>query len=317
MPRKVEVEVFYENRNVTKALEEYLISLTYTDSTEKADTLSLELYNEKKEFSLTSYPSPDAEISAFIDGFPCGKFRIDSVKRRLYTFQIEATAIRRTLKIHKTKKNRNFKNTSLSKIVSQIAEENGLEPVVKVDDVKIENLQQNQQTDAEFLKTLADKWNCYLKIQPDRLFFVERDEFENQKPITVIRENQLIDIDLDDQIDTVYRACTVYYHDSLKNKDLSYTYVEKEIPVGETLKIHDKVESLEQAKKRAKAELKRRNRWKMSGSITVEGNMSLVAGAVIRLELEDIFTGNYLIEESSHTVDSEGYQTTLTVRRVR
>ena len=316
MPRKVELRILYENRDVTKAIEDYLISLTYTDSTEKADTLSLELYNEAKEFSLTSYPTPDAEISAFIDGYPCGKFRIDSVRRNLYTFQIEATAIRRTSEIHKTKRNRNFKNTSLKKIVTQIAEENSLQPVVKVDDIEIENLQQNQQTDAEFLKTLADRWNCYLKIQPDRLFFVERDEFENQEPIATITENQLIDVDLEDQVYAVFRSCTVYYHDSVKNRDLSYTYVLKNVPVGEEIKLHEKVETLEQAKKRAIAELKKRNRWRTSGTVTVEGDTSLVAGAVVRLELGDLFSGNYLIEESSHSVDSGGYQTTLTVRRI-
>ena len=316
MPRKVKLEILYENRDVTKEIEKYLISLTYTDSTEKADTLSLELYNEEKEFSLTSYPTPDAEISAFIDGYPCGKFRIDSVRRGLFTFHIEATAIKRTLEIHKTKRNRNFKNTSLGKIVTQIAQENRLQPVVKVDDIEIENLQQNQQTDAEFLKTLADRWNCYLKIQPDRLFFVERDEFENQEPIATITENQLIDVDLEDQVYAVFKSCTVYYHDPVKNKDISYTYVLPNVPVGEEVKLHEKVENLEQAKRRAIAELKKRNRWRTSGTITVEGNMSLVAGAVIKLELGDLFTGNYLIEESSHRIDSSGYQTVLTVRRI-
>ena len=316
MPRKVTLKIIYENRDVTKALENYLISLTYTDSTEKADTLSLELYNENKEFSLTSYPTPDAEISAFIDGYPCGKFRIDSVRRTLYTFSIEATAIKRTSEIHKTKRNRNFQNTTLPKVVTQIAKENGLVPIVKVEDIAIENLQQNQQTDAALLKNLADRWNCYLKIQPDKLFFVERDEFENQEPIATITENQLIEIELEDQVYSVFRSCTVYYHDPLKNRDLSYTYVLKNVPVGEEIKLHEKVETLEQAKKRAIAELKKRNRWRTSGTITVEGNMSLVAGAVVRLELKDLFTGNYLIEESSHRVDASGYQTTLTVRRV-
>ncbi len=316
MPRKVKLKIFYENKDITKALEKYLISLTYTDSTEKADTLSLEFYNEGKEFSFTSYPTPDAEISAFIDDYPCGKFRIDSVKRGLYTFSIEATAIKRTSEIHKTKRNRSFKNTTLSKIVTQIAKENSLMPVVKVEDISIENLQQNQQTDAEFLKSLADRWNCYLKIQPDRLFFVERDEFENQEPIATITENDLVDIDLEDQIYAVFRSCTVYYHDPIKNKDLSYTYVLKDVPVGEEIKLHEKVETLEQAKKRAIAELKKRNRWRTSGSITAEGNMSLVAGAVVRLELGDLFSGNYLIEESSHRVDSNGYQTTIIVRRI-
>jgi len=317
MPRKVNLKILYENKDVTKAIENYLISLTYTDSTEKADTLSLQLYNENKEFSLTSYPAQNAEISAFIDEYPCGKFRIDSVRRGLYTFSIETTAIGRTSAIHKTKKNRNFKNITLSKIVTQIAEENSLTPVVRIEDIQIENLQQNQQTDAEFLKSLADRWNCYLKIQPDKLFFVERDEFENQEPIAVITENQLIDIDLEDQTHSIFKSCTVYYHDPVKNRDLSYTYVLKDVPVGETLKIHDKVESLEQAKKRAIAELKKRNRWRTSGTVTVEGNMSLVAGTVVRLELGDLFTGNYLIEESSHRIDSSGYQTTLTLRRVR
>ncbi|HIE59288.1 MAG TPA: hypothetical protein EYP82_05035 [Hydrogenothermaceae bacterium] len=60
--------------------------------------------------------------------------------------------------------------------------------------------------------------------------------------------------------------------------------------------------------------LKQKNKFKQSGSITVEGNPLLVAGATIELDLGDKFSGKYFIESSTHTIGQQGYTTTLQIR---
>ena len=74
--------------------------------------------------------------------------------------------------------------------------------------------------------------------------------------------------------------------------------------------------SIEEAQKLAKEKLKEKNKFKQSGTITLEGDPKLVAGATIYLELEDKFSGKYYIEQSTHTINDSGYTTRLQIRKI-
>jgi len=82
------------------------------------------------------------------------------------------------------------------------------------------------------------------------------------------------------------------------------------------LKVNQKVESIEEAKELAISKIKEKNKFRHSGKITVEGNPFLVAGATIKLNTGDIFEGKYLIESSIHTINQQGYTTTLDIRKI-
>lgn len=314
--------IYFEGKDITKDIKPYIIEIIYTDNVSEADSLEIILDNTTKEFTTNSFPTTNLEIKLYIKHLDteeyiyCGSFRRDNFERMLYLVSIKATSIIRSSDIKKTKKNRTFKNTSLSHIISQIANENSLQPIIKIEkDIPIQDILQQNETDSQFIEKLARKYGYYQKITPEKLFFIHQNSFKEEPPIAKIKETNLIDCNLTDNSSITYKKAVVFYHDPIKNKDFKYEYIDKSVKTGETLKINQKVESLEEAKELAKATLKDKNK-QQSGSITVEGNPFLVTGSTIELDTGDVFSGTYLIESSEHRINQQGYTTTLKIRKI-
>lgn len=320
---KPDFVLYIEGKDLTKDLKPYILEVQYTDNISSVDNLSIILDNSTKEFTTTSFPTPDLEIKLYIKNLKtgeytyCGTFKRDNLERRLYLITLKATSVIKNSTIKTTKKNRTFKNTTLSKIVNQIAIENNLTAIIKhKEDIPIKTILQQNETDSQFIEKLARKYAYFQKITPDKLFLIKDEEFEKQPPVETFKENSIIDLNLTDNTTKIYKKVIVFYHDAKENKDFKYEYTDPEIKTGEILKINQKVESTEEAKKLAISMLKEKNKLKQSGSIIVEGNPLLVAGATIELDTGDIFSGKYFIESSTHTINHQGYFTNLQIRKI-
>ncbi len=321
--KKPDFVLYFEGKDITKDLRPYMLEIKYTDNITAVDNLNIILDNSTKEFTTNSFPTTDLEIKLYIKHLKtgeyiyCGTFKRDDFERKLYIANLKASSIVKNSTIKTTKKNRTFKNTSLSKIVNQIAIENNLQPIIKLkEDIPIKNLLQQNETDSQFIEKLAKNYSFNQKITPEKLFFIHQKELEDQPPIQKFKETDLIDCSLNDKTAVIYKKAIVFYHDPKENRDFKYEYEDPDIPVGEELKINQKVESIEEAKKLAISKLKEKNKFRHSGTITVEGNPLLVAGATIELDTQDIFSGKYFIESSTHTISQQGYTTQLQIRKV-
>ncbi len=58
------------------------------------------------------------------------------------------------------------------------------------------------------------------------------------------------------------------------------------------------------------------NKEKFSGTITLPGNVKLVAGVNISLTEVGKFSGKWHIASSSHTIDNSGYVTEATIHKI-
>ncbi len=98
---------------------------------------------------------------------------------------------------------------------------------------------------------------------------------------------------------------------------ISYTAVDPEAPENaQEYELKKRVKSQAEAKRLAEAKLRELNAKVMTGSMTVVGNVSLVAGVVIECKGFGSFDGNFVIEEARHSVGAQGYTTGLRLRRV-
>ena len=66
----------------------------------------------------------------------------------------------------------------------------------------------------------------------------------------------------------------------------------------------------------AKATLRKLNLRRVTGSMTLVGDPSLLAGCVVEVSGIGAFDGNFIISQASHAVSSSGYTTTISLRRV-
>ena len=85
---------------------------------------------------------------------------------------------------------------------------------------------------------------------------------------------------------------------------------------GQEYRVRKRVTSKAEAERLAKATLRKVNLRSVTGSLTVIGDPSLLAGCVIACEGFGSFDGNFIIESSSHDVGGGGYTTSLQLRRV-
>lgn len=98
---------------------------------------------------------------------------------------------------------------------------------------------------------------------------------------------------------------------------MTYTYVDPDVEDnGQEYQIKKRATSINEAMRIAKATLRKLNLRKMTGSLSLVGDTSLVAGVVIKLKGFGSFDGGFIIESASHSVSTSGYVTSLSVRRV-
>lgn len=98
---------------------------------------------------------------------------------------------------------------------------------------------------------------------------------------------------------------------------MTYTYTDPDAEEnGQEYQVKKRATSLSEAKRIAKATLRKLNLRKMTGSLSLVGDTSLVAGVVIKLKGFGSFDGGFIIESASHSVSTSGYVTSLSVRRV-
>ena len=103
-----------------------------------------------------------------------------------------------------------------------------------------------------------------------------------------------------------------------KNKAVNYfSYTDPNADSnGQEYRVRKRVTSKAEAERLAKATLRKQNLRRVTGSLTMIGDPSLLAGCVIECRGFGSFDGNFIIESSNHNVSASGYTTTINIRRV-
>ena len=98
---------------------------------------------------------------------------------------------------------------------------------------------------------------------------------------------------------------------------MTYTYTDPDADDnGQEYTLKKRATSLAEAKRLARAKLRQLNLRRVTGSMTVIGDVLLVAGVVIECRGFGSFDGNFIVEQATHQISGNGYTTALTLRRV-
>lgn len=98
---------------------------------------------------------------------------------------------------------------------------------------------------------------------------------------------------------------------------MSYTYTDESVDEnGQEYVMKKRAKSIGEAKRLAKAKLRQLNLRRVTGSLTLIGDIHLLAGTVITCKGFGSFDGNFFIEQATHSVTTGGYTTSLRLRRV-
>ncbi len=324
------VQVTIAGRNVTADVTPYLSQFGYNDKEEaESDDITLVFDDTEGHWQNGWYPTQGDTLTVTI-GQPdmpleCGVFEIDEIELELAPDRVTVKGIAAAItKELRTRSSKAFEKQSLRQIAQYFATKHGL--TLTGDETDLQNIEidrktQERQTDLSFLAQLGSEYDIIFSIRGNRLIFIDRETLDAQPSVLTFRRTDLSKGRFMDKTSQTYGSASVSSRNMKTNSVKSFTYTPAvvdgqkgtiEMWQGETTATTEA-----QAQAQAKAGLINNNKDKVTGSITVAGNVKLVAG--VNIELTDIgrFSGKWHVMSSAHTINnSDGYVTTATLRKI-
>ncbi len=323
-PTQPRFKIRYKGIDITEDFAPLITSCTYTDKVHgEADDVAITVQDKDGLFRGDWFPEHGDIVELWIgyvgmELVPCGLFEVDEPTATLgrggdtFSFKAVSAPVKKSLR---TKKTKAYESQSLRQIAEKIAAEHGLTIVGTPPDVVFERQTQRRERDLEFLSRLASEYGAYFTVKGDQLVFAMRDEVHDRDAVFVFRHNtdDYISADLKYAAAKTSKKAKVSYFDGNKKKLIEAEVEDDEVTTGDTLRVDERVENEDQARRRAKSELGAKNRKAWSGSITCVGNPLLMAGQIFRLNegFGRWSERKYVIKSSRHSLTRTAYTTTI------
>lgn len=324
------VQIVYEGVDISQDIAPDLISFTYNDNEGgKSDDISVKLKNDHGRWSNEWMPQDGdtieatiiKETSSGIKQFYCGTCTVDdlSLSGPPSVIEINAVSVPIDNSIRRQKKSRAWENVKLSEIAADVANTGGLQLVYLPEDSEskdpeFQRKDQREEPDLAFLQRLCDDEAYKLKVT-DRQLVVFNPEFMQQKDSVItltLGESAIISWGLEQQAHDIYKTVTVEYKDPGTGEINSFVYTDTDVVRGNSFKVVQRVESIAEAERLAKATAYKKNRLKVEGRLSIIGNPDITTGVTINLQGFGKFSGKYYVNNSSQSVEN-GYVTNIDI----
>lgn len=325
--------VTYEQKDISSDITPFITSITFVDHlSDESGELELELEDRDGKWIGPWYPGKTDRLSLRI-GYdqspllPCGQFEIDEISFSsppdVVYIRALATGPKKALR---TRNSHAYENTTLAVIAQRVAKRNGLTLVGSVREVKIDRVTQLQEQDLSFLMRIGRSYGYAFKVQGDNLVFTELSTLREQEPVTTLRKQDVIEVEITDKIKGVVAKSQVKHYNSKQKKLVTYTVnQDSEIVVkggsgsfasADTLKGAGRASDPETARVKAQAAIDRSNYDQTQGRLLCYGNPKLVAGNSFDLLDYGQLSGKYVVHTATHHIDrSAGYTTEVEIKR--
>lgn len=324
--------------------------------TDEADEISLTLKDPTGKWASNWKPDGGEVIRAYIasgttDGKTgpelfCGKFFVDSLRTSgsPRVFEMRAVSIPMNTPIRRKMVTKAWEKRTLKGIAQEIAGDSKVELLYdSEEDPSYDRQDQKAESNLVFLARLCRDAGLSIKVTDDMIVIFDQASYEKKPPVKTLTlgVSDILSWDFESQQSETYKRCTISYRNPKEKKKASaggypsdeydidavpekqnpavmtYTYVDPDVDEnGQEYQVKKRAASIDEAKRIARATLRKLNLRKLTGNVTLVGDPTLVAGVVVALEGFGSFDGNFIVERAEHSVGTSGYTTSLTVRRV-
>ena len=150
--------------------------------------------------------------------FPTGQYTVDEFSGSGGSdgskCSIGAVSMPVSNEFKRTKKTKTWEKVTLFGIVRQIAANNDLVPFIDGTDIKIDSLEQSEQTDSEFLLNTCKTYGLYAKIYWNRIVVYDIDKYESEASIKTITPEDLETWSWSEDADGTYTGGRLTYTDA-------------------------------------------------------------------------------------------------------
>jgi phage protein D len=317
-------KLLYDGKDITEDVSRFLVDLVYTDHSEgESDELSVTLEDTDALWRGGWYPDKGAKLTLEY-GYPdnlvlAGEFEIDEISMQgvpdTITIRGMAAVVSKQLR---TKGSFAHENKTLRQIVEATAARNGLTVEGEIEQLRLQRVTQDRQTDLDFLKQLSYDYGYLFSIRGEKLIFTSIFDIEEGDPVKEIARRDLKSYSIRDRINFTYESCDVSYQNPLANLVFNSTREDDREQLGrDQLRIRTRVENRQQAEIISRVALYRANSKQQQGTLSLQGDPELVAGINIELIGLGQLSGIYNLGTSRHTISrGNGYVTDLEIKRV-
>lgn len=324
-PRRATVSVNYNGVNADTQM--VPASFKYVDVASGAsDSVSLEASDPQRKWIGPWFPVKGDKLQPTIrtfnwtgDGqqsqFTCGLFRVDDFGFSggpPISMTLEGLALPADTGFKATERTETYEKVTLQEIGQTVAGRAGIALFFDAEDVGIEKVEQNNQSDCAFFSDLVAKYGLSLKIYNDRLVVFSEATYEAKGPKAILTE---ADFDPGWTWDTAmvgtYTGVKYEYTNSDKNRTFTVTAGGGD----RILSVNEPAENLTEATAIALAALNNANKGTTTMSITMMARPGLIASDCVEIRGLGKLSGKYYIEKITHDLGS-GYKMTLDLRKV-
>ncbi|QEH67259.1 phage late control D family protein [Cellulosilyticum sp. WCF-2] len=330
--RSVHLIVEYQRVDISKDIRKYILGMAYTDNaTGAADDLDITLEDKEGLWHGSWLPQKGDVINAsfYIENWngkkekqflPCGTFEIDdiSLSGPPDTVSIKGQSVPVSEGIKRTDKTKSWKKIKLSKIAKEVASNAKLKCLFESqEDAEYDSIDQVKEPDLIFLQRLCNEAGLSLKVTAGQVVIFDEYAYECKKPILTLTkgESNIISYGFSNKTsDTGYKACHVRYADAQTNKVIEATFTDKSKKYGPILEVNEQVKTYAEAMKLAKSKLREKNKQECTGSLSVLGDVNLVAGVTVLIKGWLSFDGKYIVNKATHNIVG-GYTTDIEITK--
>lgn len=247
--------------------------------------------------------------------FTCGIFRVDDFGFSggpPISMTLEGVALPADTGFKATERTETYEQVTLQEIGQTVAGRAGIALFFEAEDVSIEKVEQNNQSDCSFFSEMVKTYGLALKIYSDRLVVFSEATYEAKGPKAVLTE---ADFDpgwtWDTTLTGTYTGVKYQYTNSDKNRTFTVTAGGGD----RILECNEPAENLTEATAIALAAVNNANRGTTTMTITMMARPGLIASDCVEIVGLGKLSGKYYIEKITHDLGS-GYKMTLELRRV-
>lgn len=310
--------------DLTKTYAQRLASLTITDnSTEQADTVSIELSNHDGKLPIPS----EGEILSIAIGYEGntvdkGKFVIDEIslsgfpERMTLSGKAAPFAAAGGFTPFQSRKTRSFDNITLGQLVTNIAAECGLIPGIAPQyyAVTIPHLDQTNESNMNLLTRLARDYEALMKPTFGRLLFLPRSTGASITgaliPGPTITKGEVATYSAQFSERTKYGSATTRWHDPETGETNSFKLDGE--GTGADYEAPNLYPDETAAKNAAKSFLKSSERGSESITLSMSGRPDIIAEGLITLSgFPDAMNKSWTIKTVTHSLSPSGFTTSV------
>lgn len=316
---KPTVVILADGQDVTDAVMSRLETLTIVDNAgDESDSLTLEIENADEKLEA---PAEGRVLTALIgyDGAvtDMGQFIVDEVDAAgppsRATVRARATPFDpdSNFETMQTKKRRSFNATTIGELVSKLASDAGLAPVVasSLASIALPHVDQADESDIHLLSRIAHDYGAFVKPAAGRLMFLALGSGKTASGATIprskIARSQISRYAYNRSKRDATGSVIATYRDQIQGLD-------QEVKAGEAEpadRLRFNYATKEEAQAAAEARLKQAALGKDTVSVTLPGDASIQAGTPIELNGFPLsIDGKWIIKKVTHTIStSAGY----------